>query len=124
MLRGLKFVEEWSKDNQLLINKKKRGVMIMNKRRNRINAEGQIEGYPIVLSYKYLDTVMDNSQSINHHITELNNKMHYLIRRLTPFRLNAGPKFNINMFKILVIPQYRLLASLWNEMSKTERIAA
>ena len=123
LMRGIRFIEEWSRENQLSINKRKSGVMIMNKRRSRMNEEGEIEGYPIVLSYKYLGTVIDNSQSIDHHLTQLNNKMNYLIRRITPFRLNAGPKFNCNLFKILVTPQYRLLGSLWEEMNKTERIA-
>jgi len=73
--------------------------------------------YPIVSSYRYLGTVLPNYLSINNHVESLNLKATYITYRLTSFRLHASFKFNTNFFKLLVAPQYRLLAALWDHVS-------
>ena len=95
--------------------------MRINKRKSRKIAEGLLAGFPLVNNYRYLGTVIPNHLSMRNHLEAMNNKVNYLIRKLTPFRINASAKFNNNMFKILIVPQYRLIGALWEIISAAER---
>ena len=121
--KGIKVLENWSEENGLTINKKKSGVMIMSKRKSKGRGLeiDKLWDYPIVNNYKYLGTVMTKHMSIDSHLNETGQKVDYLTRKLTPFRINASVKFNVNMFKLMVAPQYRLLASLWDFIGKTAK---
>ena len=54
-------MEIWSKENKMIINKKKSGIIIHKKRRTK-NKKGQIkeiEGIPICKKYKYLGIIIN-----------------------------------------------------------------
>jgi hypothetical protein len=86
----------------------------MYKGKPRKPVEGQIRGYNYVQSYKYLGTILTNYLSITGQMNQINQRAAGIELKLVPFRLHASFKFNLNFFKIMLNPQFRLMAILWN----------
>ena len=55
-MKAIEIVETWTKNNKMMINKKKSGIMFFRKKKRNKNRdnEKEIAGYPIVEDYKYL----------------------------------------------------------------------
>ena len=71
LLNVLYKIEKWRILNGININKKKRSIMILKSTGDR----NEIEGYPIIKQYKYLDITFDNKMKINSHIDIINKKL-------------------------------------------------
>jgi hypothetical protein len=55
---AMNILSEWSKNNDIAINKKKSGIMVIDQDRGGRN---QINGYPIKINYKYLGIILDRT---------------------------------------------------------------
>lgn len=87
--------------------------MVLYKNKPRKKVEGELKGYPYCAVYKYLGTQITNYLSIDKQIDCINSKATGLEMKLLAFRLNAGFRFNINFFKIMLHPQFKMLGVLW-----------
>jgi hypothetical protein len=93
----------------MVINKRKSGILNLN---SRVPLTGERDGYPLVKSYKYLGTNLNNKLSIETHIKEAERKICFLNLKLRPILLRGHLKLNVNLFKVFVLPQYRLMSIL------------
>jgi hypothetical protein len=69
---AMNVLEKWSEENEIAINKKKSGILIIDQ-----DAGGRFEirGYPIKLTYKYLGIKLNNSLSPKTGLFELNKRL-------------------------------------------------
>ena len=67
--KAIKFVENWSQDNSMLLNKKKCGILLLAKRGNTFSKKEKkavsVEDIPYVKSYKYLGITFNKSLNTN-----------------------------------------------------------
>ena len=63
--RAIKLIEQWAKNNKIIINKKKSGVMIHGfKGRTSKLDKGEISGFPYKNEYKYLGIIIDKNLTL------------------------------------------------------------
>jgi hypothetical protein len=85
-------VENWCVRNNMEINKKKSGILIINE--DTLDCS-KIRGYPVVNSYKYLGLKLNSQVNPKSHISDINNKLvdylkrNFLLRKsyFSPFSL-------------------------------------
>ena len=76
-------IEEWTTENGLLLNKNKSGILQVTENRQRITLnQKEINGIPVVKSYKYLGIHINSKINLEHHIAQLQPKVNYLTQRL------------------------------------------
>ena len=76
MLDAMNIVEQWALENQLIINKKKSGVMIHKFRGRAAEADkGSIRGYQYKIDYTYLGIVIDRNLTFRKHLNKIKDKM-------------------------------------------------
>jgi hypothetical protein len=68
-------VEEWSRANDMIINKKKSGILPLFKKFQASLTMDEFQGYPVVTSYKYLGVYIDDSLSMKFHLAHLQKKL-------------------------------------------------
>ena len=90
----------------MITNTKKSGVMFVKSKDAPIT--DNILGYPITNHYKYLGATVTNNLSMESHLKNTRNKATYVTHRLTPIRLKGNTKLNLNLYKIFILPLYRL----------------
>ena len=72
LLRAIKRIDKWSKENGINVNRKKiRGV----------EQNDNVEGYPILNEYKYLGILIDKKLNIQNHIGLINKKLSEYFRK-------------------------------------------
>ena len=101
-----------TREKELIINKNKSGIMYLNEEQTN---RQQILGVPCVNQYKYLGTWLDQNLDPMTHLKALENKMSILSRKFYALRKQGNIKFNINIFKIFILPNIKMLATLYNE---------
>lgn len=53
--KSIEFIQSWSRENSMILNKQKSGIVsLVGKRKRNLIEDNEIEGVPIVDSYKYL----------------------------------------------------------------------
>ena len=63
---AINIVEKWAKENRIVINKKKSGVMIHARKGRTCKKDiGEIQGYPYKKEYKYLGVIIDKNLTFN-----------------------------------------------------------
>ena len=55
LLRAIKRIDKWSKENDINVNRKKSGIFVIRGEEQNDN----VEGYPILNEYKYLGILID-----------------------------------------------------------------
>ena len=88
---------------------KKSGYIWVHRRNNKTNED--IEGIPNVDEYKYLGMMVNGQLDIKAHIQYINKKIMFITNRLTALRYADNLKLNINLFRIFILPLYRLSLS-------------
>ena len=75
--RAITICNEWAKDNEMEINKKKSGILLHNKKNiaQRVNKEEKILGIPICESYKYLGVHIDHGLTFKNHLEYIREKI-------------------------------------------------
>ena len=67
----------------MIMNKNKCGIMVINKQIQKVSEVGSdIAGIPIVQSYKYLGTIIDNNTKPHCHITQIRKKCGFIMAKL------------------------------------------
>ena len=62
----IKAIDKWSRENEVEINKRKSGIMIIRQdRRTKEEKQKEIQGYPIVTHYKYLGVELDDCLNLS-----------------------------------------------------------
>lgn len=92
------------------INKQKSGFLYLNKPVRELE---QIENIPRVKEYKYLGMIIEGSLKPFSHLQHINKKINFLTYKLYPFRKLNNLKLSINLFKTFILPQYRLITSVY-----------
>jgi hypothetical protein len=77
--------------------------------------------FPVATSYHYLGLYLDNQLSIGHHLNNIARKVSYVTNQLTCIRLLKNAKLNNNLYKIIIMPLYRLAFSLFNKLKPPEQ---
>ena len=75
LLEAIDIVEEWA-DNNIIINKKKSGIMI-HKTRGKAAKEdkGFLREFPYKSEYKYLGIIIDRNLTLRNHLNNLKSKV-------------------------------------------------
>jgi hypothetical protein len=81
-----------------------------------VQTESEHRGYPIVQSYKYLGYYINDKGTIDTHMKETAKKFNFIKWRLTGLRKVRNLKLNINLFKILIMPNID-----WQQRLTTDR---
>jgi len=88
-------VEEWSNVNEIAVNKKKSGILVIDNDRNDTH---QNRGYPVKLTYKYLGIKLDSQLSPLTGLEEVKKKLDiYLSRNNWINKSTLAPKNLINL---------------------------
>lgn len=77
----------------------------------------QVGGIPVVQSYKYLGTFVNASMSPAIHLKSVEGKVNHITSKLYPFRLHGNIKFNVNLFQMLIMPNFKLISTLYKDCS-------
>ena len=78
LIKVMKVVENWAKNNDMNINKKKSGILIIKGLNNKID---NINEYPIKNTYKYLGITINNNLDPMAHIYSINRKLSDYLKR-------------------------------------------
>lgn len=84
----------------------------MKKKRRSIKEQNTICDYPILDQYKYLGMTITNSISVKQYMKDINKKCEFIRYSTYNLRRNADPRLLINLFKILIIPIFRLITGI------------
>ena len=68
-----------SKNNDVLINKKKSGILVLKRQKNNID---NINDYPIKANYKYLGVEINNEIFSMTHLYNVNKKLSDYLKRI------------------------------------------
>jgi hypothetical protein len=90
----------------MLTNPKKSGILIPQCAIS--SPPTHILNYPVVHQYKHLGFTMNNKLDASIHLSNIQSKITFITHRLTPIRLRNNGKLNLNLFKTLISPLYRL----------------
>ena len=118
--RALDRLNTWAINNNMTINERKSGIMFMNNPQAP-TALSHITPIPIVTSYRYLGSHLTCDLTYKTHLAQTSRKVIFLLHKLTPIRLRANIKMNENLFRILVLPLYRLFLCNYTRLSPREK---
>lgn len=82
---------------------------------------GTIDDISIVTEYKYLGLLMNSKLSIKSHLKYINKKISFITYKLYGLRLLDNLKLNINLFKVFLMPLYRLAFATYAEANAEVR---
>jgi hypothetical protein len=112
-------IENWAAKRNMVINKKKSRLMFIKHPQTQ-NANKH-RGCSIVHLYEYLGYYINDKETIDTHMKETINKFNFIKWRLTGLKKVRNLKLNINLFKILIMPQHRLAAATYHRQTKVIR---
>ena len=76
LLEAIDTVEEWAEQNNIIINKKKSGIMIHRTRGKAAKEDkGFLRDFPYKNEYTYLGMVIDRNLTLRNHLNKLKDKM-------------------------------------------------
>ena len=79
--KTLKVIEDWCLENGALLNKKKCGIMPIRNRETKSDRK-EIEGIPLVLTYKYLGVPIDSALTLKCLFVHISDKIRRFSRRI------------------------------------------
>ena len=121
VVRAIQVIEEWSNDNNMTINKSKCGILPVTI--SRFTTERDVNGYPVVESYKYLGLVMNGRLDLKEHCKLINKKAAFISSRLYGLRLKDDLRTNMNLFKVFIMPSYRMAFTLYDRQNEQDKAA-
>ena len=121
LVQKIKTIEEWSSRNGMQLNKNKSGILTINRKEEMQEGEN-IEGIPLVRTYKYLGIIINEKFDIKDHIKSLKRKINFIQRKFFyVFRKNSV-KFRINSFQVFMSPLFSHLNGILYFMNQTEKM--
>lgn len=100
-------------------NPRKSGVMALGRKPQDLPTD--IIGYPLVEEYKHLGGYLNSNFNSERHLKTIASKIIYITNRLTPLRLKKNVKLNVNLYRILIIPLYRLGFAIFSTCTDREK---
>ena len=99
--RAIKVIEEWCQNNEMVINKKKSGILPLYKKYQASFHLTEFQGYPIVTSYKYLGVYFDNSLSMRDHLKHVQKKLEKFEKMVNILNWKKAPfMIRITLWKV------------------------
>lgn len=90
-------------------NRRKSGIMHLNwKSKRQEPTETELFGYPIVHEYKYLGGWLNDRLKVAGHLNHVERKISFLTHKLTPVRMLHNFRLNVNLFRLMCMPLYRM----------------
>lgn len=108
-------LKQWSEERNMLINKAKSGILPIEG--SRLSVGGALNGYPVVETYKYLGVMLSGRLDVKEHCKLINRKAAFISGRLFGVRLKDDLRTNMNLFKVLIMPSYRMAYTLYPRLS-------
>ena len=97
-------VETWAAANNMLINRSKSGIMVLNEPAPPTPDKKLFRGYPIVSHYKYLSCTVTPALLLADHTKAIETKLYYVRSQLAPILNNGYARYNASLFRTLLIP--------------------
>ena len=97
----------------MTLNRNKSGILLINHKYQ----PGDIDSFPYVSEYKYLGTSMTEDLEPESHLRTIGRKSDFQARRLAPLHHCLDLKFNVNLFKLLIMPGICILGSVHRHTS-------
>jgi hypothetical protein len=142
--KAIKIIDDWSKRNGMLLNKKKSGIIIFARRkaikipmmetedlknsgrktmkRKWVPTQDNIGGIPICEKYKYLGTILTPKLTLGEQIAFINRKSAHIFTKLSPYLQNASADGRRDMWQTMIRPLFNAAFVLLEyEPSKTNR---
>ena len=110
-----------SKKINLKTNKAKSGIMVVFKRKNPKYPTGKLLGIPYIKSYKYLGTHLNYTIRISDHLDEIERKHKFIKRSLMPLLMKRHHRLNMNLFRILVVPSFRMVGGIYSQLTDSDQ---
>jgi len=114
----IQIIKSWSDENNLKLNAKKSGIMEFRTKFERkgsiLKVGSELEGIPIVDTYKYLGTWINKDLSLDCQYDYLENKFNYMYYKLWPLLKQSDLIYRIDLWNVLVKPHFELCASLYH----------
>ncbi len=120
MKKLIRNIEEGMDYLGLTINKNKSKIMIITKRKTKAKNK-LLLGYEYTDKYKYLGSVWDETLNPVYHINEIKKKVQFLQCKMTPIRMKMDMKTNKTLFKVFILPLFRILSSCFNFYNEKQR---
>jgi hypothetical protein len=124
LIKALKTIIGWCKENNQIIRKDKSGIMIFGPRLGGWKPEWKvgetIMGFPVVEKYKYLGFWVTPRMSLKPQKEYIMKKVGFIVNKLYPILNNVSLDYRINLWKIMARPLFdQLLCALSKENSST-----
>lgn len=94
------------------LNKYKSGI-IHFQYKDRQDDPPDLEGIPLAKRYKYLGTILNEDLDLEDHLSTLTRKISFIRLQLYGIRKLSKIHLNLNLFKLLITPLYRMAFSLF-----------
>jgi len=110
-------IERWSAENKLIINKNKSaiGEFLNQKKKKTSLVIGRLfEGYPVVKSYKYLGTWLNQKLTLDTQLEFTVKKMNFILSRLCPSLNSTSLEFRKSIWQLFILPLYELGIPLYH----------
>jgi hypothetical protein len=103
----------------MVINKTKSGILPINGSAFRVGEV--VDGYPVVASYRYLGLMLNGRLDLTEHKKLINRKAGFICHKLYGLRKRDDLRINVNLFKVFIMPSYRLAWTLYSRQSEEEK---
>ena len=112
----IKIIEDWSKANNLKINKGKSAVLEFvhrKKKKTQLTVGETVQDYPIVEKYKYLGTWLQQKLDMKIHMQQIEKKSNFIRLKLSPFLYSSSLEMKKNLWQIFIVPLFEFLLPLY-----------
>ena len=93
----------------MVVNRAKSGIMYLNwKAGSQGPEEKELFGYPTVREYRYLGGWINDKLKLTGHIAHVERKVAFVMQKLSPVRMLKDLKLNVNLFRTMCMPLYRM----------------
>lgn len=107
--KAITIVKAWCLETNIQLNPSKSGIVEMTPRRAKKTSMlgSNLEGIPVVESYKYLGLIMDKKLTGDQQVEAMLGKIRFLDRCLAPLLSRVSVDYRINLWKILIRPLFK-----------------
>lgn len=101
----------------MTINRAKCGILCMKGNMK----DREIEGIPVVNSYKYLGFQLNKDFKAANHLSETARKVNAFTSMMYPIRRHDNLRINRNLFELYLLPNYRLAIPVYEFLDTPEK---
>ena len=92
--KAIEIINNWCRINKMELNRKKSGILQINKSKKKMWKITNIDGIPVVNQYKYLGVTLDNALSLAYHVQKVSEIINKRAKKLSCkiYELNTSTK--------------------------------